>query len=68
MVRRGECSDVPIATGAPQQIASLFDHLVGARKQCWRHGEAERLGGLEVDHQVVLGRRLHRKVRGLLAL
>ena len=33
-----------------------------------RHGEAERLGGLEVDHQLVLGRRLHRQVGRLLAL
>jgi hypothetical protein len=41
--------DVPIATDAPQQTASLFDHLVGASKQRRRHREAERLGGLEVD-------------------
>ena len=30
--------------------------------------EAERLGGLEVDHQLVLGRRLHRQIGRLLAL
>ena len=30
--------------------------------------EAERLGGLEIDDQLVLGRRLHRQVGGLLAL
>ena len=30
--------------------------------------EAERLGGLEVDHQLVLGWRLHRQVGRLLAL
>jgi hypothetical protein len=33
-----------------------------------RHRKAERLGGLEIDHQFVLGRRLHRKVGRLLAL
>ena len=32
-----------------------------------RHVEAERLGGLEVDDQLVFGRRLHRQVGGLLA-
>src|SRR5262245_61413240 len=36
-------------THAPQQTASLFDHLVGTTLHRLRHGEAERLGGLEVD-------------------
>ena len=34
----------------------------------WRHVEAERLGGLEVDDEIVLGRCLHRQVGRLLAL
>ena len=54
---------VPIA-----DMPSSFDHLVGAGEQRRRHVEAERLGGLEIDHQLVLGRRLHRQVGRLLAL
>jgi hypothetical protein len=35
-----------------QQTSSLFDHLVGGGEHRLRHGQAERLGGLEVDHQL----------------
>jgi hypothetical protein len=45
-----------------------FDHLVGARQHGGRNFEAERLRCLEIDHQLILGRRLHRKVGRLLAL
>jgi hypothetical protein len=37
-------------THAPQQTASLFDHLVGTRKERLRYVGAERLGGLEIDY------------------
>src|SRR5664280_699343 len=46
----------------------LFDHLVGGGEQRRRNGKAERLGGLEIDRQFVLRRRLHRQVGRLLAL
>jgi len=55
-------------THAVQQAALLLDHRVGKREQRWRHLDAERLGGLEVDRQFVLGRRLHRQVGRLIAL
>jgi hypothetical protein len=40
---------VPLATNAPQQTASLFNHVVSKSEQRRRHSEAERLGGLQVD-------------------
>ena len=54
---------VPIADIAPYSITSS-----ARREQRGRHGEAERLRGLEVDHHFVLGRRLHRQISWLLAL
>jgi hypothetical protein len=57
---------VPLADICGAASFSLFDHLVGAREQrCWDF-EAERSRSLEIDHQLVLGRRLHRQVGGLL--
>ena len=51
------------------ELAALHSITSSARASSGRrHVEAERLGGLEVDHQLVLGRRLHRQVGRLLAL
>src|SRR5450830_1632823 len=44
-------------THAPQQTASLLDHLIGGSEQGWRHSNAECLRGLEIDNQLILGRR-----------
>src|SRR6185369_13151596 len=53
---------------AVQQVWSLLDHLVGEREQPVRHLEAERLGSLEVEHELELGGLHNRQVGGLLAL
>ena len=53
-------------TNAPQQTTSLFNHIVCGGEQRLRYIEPKRLGGLEVDHEFVLGRRLHRQVGRLL--
>jgi hypothetical protein len=37
------------------RLAHLFDHLVGAHQERFRDFQAERLGGLQVDHQFELG-------------
>ncbi len=37
-------------------LAHSFDHLVGECEQCRRHLEAKRSCGLEVDHELELGR------------
>src|SRR5262245_44845913 len=51
-----------------QQIAPLFDDFVGSREQCSRHFEAERFGGLDVNHQLEFCRLLDRQICGLLTL
>jgi len=46
----------------------LFDDLGGASEDRWRHGEAERLGGVEIDHQLECRRLLYRQVGRLRTL
>ena len=50
-------------THAPQQ-GSIFDHFVGGREHTLRHREAERLGGLEVDDQLLSVQELGKIGRG----
>src|SRR6266571_8016000 len=40
----------------------LLDHLVRLEQERWGHGEAKRLGGLEIDHHDQLRRELHWQV------
>src|SRR5947209_18076777 len=55
-------------THAVQQKGSLFDHLVSRLLEMQRHLEAQRLGGLEIDDQLKLCRRLQWKLGRLLTL
>jgi hypothetical protein len=43
-------------------LAGSFYHLVGAGEQRGRHGEAEHLGGRQINDEIELGRLLDRKI------
>ena len=43
-------------------VRNSLDNLVGEREQCWRYGEPERAGGIEIDHQLEFGRLLDRQI------
>ena len=47
---------VPTRDSCTATNIASFDHLVGALLEQRRHVQAERLGGLEVDRQHILGR------------
>ena len=48
--------------------ASLLDQFIGGGQQRFGDGQAERFGGLEVDHQIELGRLLDREIGGFHAI
>src|SRR5205085_2663959 len=50
---------ITVPAKSARNFAVLLDHLVGAGEDCWRHGQAERLGGADIDHQLDFGRLLH---------
>jgi hypothetical protein len=45
-----------------QQVASLLDHLIGAREQGWRHSKAECPGCRHIDREMELGPLLDRYI------
>jgi hypothetical protein len=49
-------------------VGDLLDHLVCAGEQRWRHLDAERLGGLQVYHELEFGRPLDGRSAGLTPL
>jgi hypothetical protein len=48
-------------------VAAIFEHLIGGREQGWRQGNAECLGGREIDDKFEFGGLLDRNVGGLRA-
>jgi len=52
---------------ALRQRLALFDHLVRGDAQTLWHVEAKRLRGLEVDHEIKLGRQLNGQIGRLFA-
>jgi hypothetical protein len=63
---RVEAPPSPCGSAQSSGRRALLDHLIGAGEQDRRHVDAECLGGLEIDRQVVLGRHLDRQVGRLL--
>jgi hypothetical protein len=61
------CATRDVRYGPEADIAPLIRSPHRRRSKARRHGEAERFGGLEIDDQVELGRRLYRQVGRLCA-
>ena len=65
-------SGVPIAVVSKRSnmltnmATDLLDHLDGTCEEGDRGGESERFGSLEVNQQLIFGRRLHRQIGCLL--
>src|SRR5260370_23178189 len=49
----------------PSKTRRSFNDFVGAGEDRWRHGEAERPGGLEIDDQLECRRLLDRQIGGV---
>src|SRR5882757_9277238 len=53
---------LPPAGSHQLYLAHSFDHLVGSGEERLRNAQPDRLGRLEVDHQLKFGRLFDRKV------
>src|SRR4249920_1661162 len=62
------CRSFRLVHRALNSASRLLNDLISPREHRGRHIEPERLGGLEIDHQLVLDGGLHRKVGRLFAL
>jgi hypothetical protein len=65
--RHGPTPDVwarlaKVQLGPNRKWPASFDYLIGPSEEHRRHVDAERLGGLEVDYQLELGRLLNRQI------
>ena len=45
---------MPARSHAPEQLAYLFDHIIGTGEQRWRDLEPKAFRGFQVDDQVEL--------------
>ncbi|MEA2959589.1 MAG: hypothetical protein QOJ58_5572 [Alphaproteobacteria bacterium] len=66
--RSGYVSFVPTRDSCTAAIASLFDHLVGAREQHRRHVDADRLCRLKIDDELEFCRLLNGQISWLCPL
>ncbi len=68
MARRREHCEAAGAAPVLSRGRQLFDHLVSSHQQCLRNRYTHRLSGLEINHQLKLGRLLDRDVGDLAAM
>jgi hypothetical protein len=59
---------LPGSDNAPRQTAALFNHLVGALHQRWRHFDANHFRCLQINDRCEFRRLLDRKISGFRAL
>ena len=57
--KQTSCTQIYVRLVPIADIGLLFDYFVGAREHGRRHSDTEGFGGLEIDDELVLGRRLH---------